>query len=178
MGRSARLIVSERAQVCVSQRGVMRISGWIVLLIVAQGVAACSGSGSLSAPLAPSIVPQSAPIPIHLAVFTDPASGFSTTDVRDVQEQIVRVNTANEAIWTVDGTRFSGYRVNGNQIRGPGHDDWFQIRFGTKNGEQRAYLGWSDDWCHCPGYPATIADIEVVGGQLIITATDVLVPGS
>ena len=155
-----------------------------VLLVLAPVLAGCGGSDSSSTPLAPSAVPQLAPspapqpAPIHLAVFTDPASGFSTSDVRDVQEQVVRVNTANEAIWTADGTRFSGYRVNGNQIRGPRHDDWFQVRFGTKNGEQRAYLGWSDDWCHCPGYPATIADIEVVSGQLVITATDVPVPGS
>jgi hypothetical protein len=156
----------------------------IVLLVLAQALAGCGGSDSSSAPLAPSVVPQLAPspapqpTPIQLAVFTDPASGFSTSDVRDVQEQVVRVNTANELIWTADATHFSGYRVNGNQIRGPGRDDWFQVRFGTKNGEQRAYLGWSDDWCHCPGYPATIADIEVVNGQLVITATERLAPGS
>jgi hypothetical protein len=42
----------------------MRMLGWIVLLVVAQGVAACSGSDSLSAPLAPSVAPSaSSPAP-------------------------------------------------------------------------------------------------------------------
>ena len=154
----------------------------IVLLVLAQGLAGCGGFDSSSTPLAPSVVPRLAPspapqpTPIHLAVFTDSALGFATSDVRDVQEQILQFNTAGELLWSADGTRFSGYRVNGNLIRGPGADDYFQVRFGTKNGEQRAYLGWSDDWCHCPGYPRTIADIELVSGRLVITATDVPVP--
>ena len=153
-----------------------RMSGGIVLLVLAQGLAACGGSGSPAAPSAPSPVAQ--PTTIQLVVFTDPASGFSTSDVRDVQEQIVRFNTATELIWTADEGRFRGYSANGNKIRGPGRDDYFQVRFGTKNGEQRAYLGWDDDYCHCPGYPVTIVDIEVIGGLLITTATDVVVPGT
>lgn len=73
----------------------MRMSRGIVLLALAQGLTGCGGAGSSSAPSAPSSVPQPVPqpTPIQLAVFTDPASGFSTSDVRDVQEQIVRFNT-------------------------------------------------------------------------------------
>lgn len=151
----------------------------MVLLVLALGPAGCGRSAFRSTPLAPSPGPQPVPqpAPIRLAAFTDPASGFSTSDVRDVQEQIVRFNTANELIWTADGTRFPGYGILGNLIRGPGPDGYFQVRFGTRNGEHRAYLGWSDDYCHCPGYPATIADVEVVGGRLVITATNVPVPG-
>jgi len=92
-------------------------------------------------------------------VFTDWTSGFSTSDVRDVHEQIVQFNSATELIWISDRTRFTPYRVTDSLIRGPGTDDWFQIRFGTKNGERRAYLGWDDGWCHCPGAPATIVDL-------------------
>jgi hypothetical protein len=147
----------------------------IVLLMLAQVLAGCGGGGSALTPSAPSPAPP--PAPIRLAVFTDSASGFSTSDVRDVHDQIVRFNTASELIWTADETRFPGYRVNGNLVTGPGLDDYFQIRFGTNHGEPRAYLGWSDDFCHCPGYPATIIDLEVVGGRLIVTATNVPVPG-
>jgi hypothetical protein len=150
----------------------------IVLLVLTQVLLGCGGCGSGWAPSAPSPGAQPVPplVPVRLVVFTDPVSGFSTSDVRDVQDQIVRFNTASEFIWTADETRFPGYRVGGNLVRGPGPDDYFQIRFGTKDGEQRAYLGWSDDYCHCPGYPATIIDIEVVGGRLIVTATNVPVP--
>lgn len=156
----------------------------IVLPVLALGLGGC---GSSSVPSAPSPVPQatssvpevSPPSILNvLVMFTDSATGFSTSDVRDAQEQIVRFNTAGELIWTADDTRFRGYRVNGNLIWGPGRDDWFQVRFGTKNGERRAYLGFSDDVCHCPGYPATVADIEVVGGQLVISWPGVLVPGT
>jgi hypothetical protein len=131
----------------------------IVLLVLGQGLAGCGGFGFSSAPS-----PQ--PTPIQLAVFTDPASGFSTSDVRDVQQQIVGFNTAAELIWTADGTRFPGYPVNGNFIRA---DKYFLVLFGTKDGERRAFLTQSDD--------LTICDIEVVAGQLIITETSVPVPG-
>jgi hypothetical protein len=43
------------------------------------------------------------PVAPVLAVFSDPASTFMTSDVRDVQEQIVRFDTATNAlIWAAD----------------------------------------------------------------------------
>jgi hypothetical protein len=149
-----------------------------VLLGLAPFLVGCGVSDSALAPLAPSAVAQPVPVPapITLAVFTDPASGFSTSDVRDVHNQIIHFNTANELIWTADDTRFRGYRVAGDQIKGPNVDDYFQIRFGTKDGERRAYLGWSDDYCHCPGYTPSVIDVEVVAGQLMFAATNVPVP--
>jgi hypothetical protein len=145
----------------------------IVLLVLAQGLAGC-GSGASSTPSAPSPVPQ----PIPMAVFTDPASGFSTSDVRDVEEQIVRFNIANELIWTADGTRFPGYPVYDAFISAHGICSVcsLQVLFGTKDGERRAYLTWGDDYNHY--YSGTIVDIEVVGGQLAITETNALVPGT
>jgi len=110
-------------------------------------------------------------------VFTDQASGFSTSDVRDVQEQIVQFNTAAELIWTADGTRLPGYRVIANFfIPADGICAFcsFEVRFGTKGGERRAYLTF--DYHH--DNPGTIVDIEVVGGQLVMTKTDVPVPGT
>jgi len=47
-----------------------------------------------------------------LIVFTDPATGFSTSELRDVQEQVLQLNTANELIWTADGTRLPGYGID------------------------------------------------------------------
>jgi hypothetical protein len=100
-------------------------------------------------------------------VFRDPASAFSTSDVRDRQEQIVRFNTADELIWAADGTRFPGYRAIGNYLR---WDSYFEVVFVTKDGDRRAYFTVHG---HGPGDPNRICDIEVVGGQLVITETNV-----
>ena len=135
----------------------------IVLLVLAQGLAGC-GRGSSSAPSAPSPVPQVVPpAPIRDVVFTDIASGFSTSDVRDAQDQIVRFNTAGELIWTADDSRFPGLAA---------YDGSLEVRFGTKNGEPRAYLTFSMSYYHY-GPPATVIDLEVVDGKLIIIATTV-----
>jgi hypothetical protein len=100
-------------------------------------------------------------------MFIDPASTFSTSDVRDVQEQIVRFNTANDSmIWAADGHSFSGFPVSGNFVRS---DKNFQIRFGTKDAERRAYFTESAS--------GTICDIEIVNNQPIISPTNVVVPG-
>ena len=124
-------------------------------------------ASSPSAPKAPSLV-----------VFTEPQSQprFSTTDLRDAQDQIVQFNVAGELIWTADGTRLSGYRV--------GQDGWgnlqywiegkicpqgcaFVVRFGTKDGERRAYL--TVDYGH--DNPGTVVDVEVEGGALVVSQT-------
>jgi len=100
-------------------------------------------------------------------MFTDPVSGISTPDVRDVQEQIVHFNTANDSlIWTADGRSFTGYPVSGNFVRS---DKNFQILFGTKDGERRAYFTETAT--------GTLCDIEVSGNQLVISPTNVHVPG-
>jgi hypothetical protein len=96
----------------------------------------------------------------------DPGSGFSTMDVRDVQEQIVHFDTAGTLIWEADGSRFPGYPVSGNFIT---TSQRFQVRFGFKDGERRAYFTETG--------PATICDIEVRSGQLSISPTSVTVPG-
>jgi hypothetical protein len=141
----------------------------VLLLMLIEGLAGCGGSDS--APTAspsptPSPTPPS-PAPVQLAMFSDPASSFSTSDVRDVQEQIVRFDVAsNSLIWMADGRSFPGYPVSGNFVASDKH---FQIRFGTKDGERRAYFTETAS--------ATICDIEVVGGQLAIEPTTVTVPG-
>ena len=85
----------------------------IALLTFAVGLAGCGDSGP-SAPSAPGSPshPSAASTPTPksgLTVFTDGATGFSTTDLRDVQEQIVQLSSIGELIWTADGTRLPGY---------------------------------------------------------------------
>jgi hypothetical protein len=110
---------------------------------------------------APSPVPQA----ISLITFTDQASAFSTSDVRDSQEQIVRFNTAGELIWTADDRRFPGYRVTGNFIM----DGNYEVVFVTKSGERRAYFTLHG---HGPTDPNRVCDIEVIGGRVVITETN------
>ena len=83
-----------------------------LLTFAVGGLAGCGDSGP-SAPSAPGSPSQpsaaSTPAPKgELTVFTDPATGFSTTDLRDVQEQIVQLSSIGELIWTADGTRLPG----------------------------------------------------------------------
>ena len=146
----------------------MRMSTVILPVVLIAGAVGCGGSDS-----APTTPTASTPTPppagqVQLAVFTDPASSFSTSDVRDVHEQIVRFDVATNAlIWGADGRSFSGYPVSGLFIRA---DQFFQVRFGTKDGERRAYF--------TEAVATTICDVEIVGGQLVILPTTVTVPGS
>ena len=110
-----------------------------------------------------------------LRVFVDQASGFSTSDLRDAQEQIVQFNTDNELIWIADGTRLPGYSVQGNFIPAEASCQcWLAVRFGTSNGERRAYL--TADYGH--DNPGTMVDLEIAGGALVVRRTDVFVPGT
>lgn len=149
----------------------MRRSTAALLIVLIHGISACGGGSSAPAattPTTPTTPTSPVPLPVQLAMFTDSASGFATTDVRDVQDQIVRLDTANNAlIWAADGRSFSGYPVSGNFVRA---DKFFQVRFGVKDGERRAYF--------TEAVATTICDIEVVNGQLTITPTTVHVPGT
>jgi hypothetical protein len=152
-------------------------------LVLAMGVTGCDGANPVSP--APSSVPgpssSVSPSPT-LMVFTEPDTGFSTTEMRDVHEQVLQLNSANELIWTADGTRLPGYVVENAWVPGvyfihgkicaEGCD--FEVRFGTRNGERRAYL--TADYGH--DNPGTLVDVEVSGGALTVTRTSQFVPGS
>ncbi len=104
----------------------------------------------------------------NLAIFTDPDSEFSTMDVLDIDNQIVRFDAqAKTLIWAEDGSRFEDWEVEGNLL-GRGVAGAFQVRFGMVDGVQQAYFTEAG--------PATICDIEVVDGNFSIAATDTLVP--
>jgi hypothetical protein len=104
----------------------------------------------------------------NLAVFVDPDSDFSTRDVRDVDDEIVRFDTsAKTIIWAADGTAFQEglWEVDGLFLNS---DHFFQVRFGTKDGLRRAYF--------IETARGTICQIEPVGATLSISPTDVTVP--
>jgi hypothetical protein len=110
-----------------------------------------------------------------LRVFTDPSTGFSTSDVRDAQDQIVQFTSRGDLIWGADGTRFPGYVVTyENYIPCGPCDGWFEVRFGTQAGERRAYL--TVDYGH--DNPGTLVDLEVAGGALVVNRTSVFPPGT
>jgi hypothetical protein len=113
-----------------------------------------------------------------LVVFTDPSSGFSTSEVRDVQGQVVQFDQRGRLIWKADGTRLPGFpRSFGLLIVVPsGHacQCWFEVRFGTEEGERRAYL--TADYGH--DNPGTLVDLEVSGGQVFVSRSQVYPPGA
>jgi hypothetical protein len=152
----------------------------LVLIAGVQGVAACDGSRS-GVPTAPSsgAQPASPPLPAApsgLRAFVDPFSGLSTADLHDAQEQIIQVSTTDELIWVAGGEHLPGYPVRGSFILAEASSCqcWLAVRFGTKNGERRAYL--TADYGH--DNPGTVVDLEIAGGALIVRATEVFVPGT
>jgi hypothetical protein len=113
-----------------------------------------------------------------LVVFTDPSSGFSTSEVRDVHGQIVQFDQRGRLIWKADGTRLPGFPRDYGMlvVVPPGHlcQCWFEVRFGMDEGQHRAYL--TADYGH--DNPGTLVDVEVAGGQLFVSRSQVYPPGT
>jgi hypothetical protein len=81
-----------------------------------------------------------------LWVFREPDSGFSTSDLHDGQGRILQVNTAGHLIFLAEAIGLPGHSVTGGNF---GEtfipvealcSCWLEVRFGTKDGERRAYL--------------------------------------
>lgn len=151
----------------------------ISLLLVAQALAGCNDHGATPGPGAPSPLP--AP---RLVSFEESSTGFSTTDLRDADDQIVQFTVNGQLIWAADSTRLFGYYVTTvpgthgvvSYITGRicDQDCVFEVRFGTSGGERRAYL--TVDYGH--DNPGTLVDLAVVDGRLIVSPTDRFAPGS
>jgi hypothetical protein len=118
-------------------------------------------------------------------VFVDDQTGFQTSDLYDAQNQIIQFNSNRELIWSADGTRLPGYRVwyltfpNGRRyyfVEGKICEEGcgFEVRFGSENGERRAYL--TVDYGH--DNPGTMVDVDVVDGALRVTQTSDYPPGT
>ena len=106
--------------------------------------------------------------------FADPYSAFSTSDLHDAHEQVVQFSVAHELIWVADGRRLPGYAVQGNSISVPGCACTLAVRFGTQEGERRAYL--TADYIH--DNPGTLVDLSISGAALTISPTTVFAPGT
>lgn len=80
----------------------MKVLRAILTLMTIATAAACGGSDSTpTTPTTPTPPPLTQ---VQLAVFSDPESNFTTSDVRDVQGQIVRFDiTSSSLIWAADG---------------------------------------------------------------------------
>ena len=151
-------------------------AGAIVLTI---GLSLGCSNPAAPAPSAPSAVSQ--PKPSALVVYKDPLTGLSTSDVRDAQDHIVQFTTSGELVWTADGTHLPGHIAEGpgypSSSNFPGEPScqcWPVVRFGASNGERRAYL--TADYIHFN--PRTLVALEIAGGALIVSRTDVFPPGT
>jgi hypothetical protein len=96
--------------------------------------------------------------------FSDPNSGFSTTDILDVDNEVVRLDAAAQVL-VFKGQAFTGWPVSGNQF-GPNNE--FQVRFGTVGGTPHAFFTETG--------PATICDVETLNEELSISPTAMTVP--
>jgi hypothetical protein len=146
---------------------------------------ACQSPSTPSAPASQTVAPpRTPPSSSGITVFTDSMSGVSTSDLHDVNDQILQLSTAGELVWTADNTRLPGYTARTYTINGvsvhtisgnicPQGCD-FEVRFGNADGERRAYL--TVDYGH--DNPGTIVDVEVAGGQVIVNKTNVFPPGA
>jgi hypothetical protein len=130
----------------------------VALAALLIGNAGCSGDDD--SPTSPT--PQA-----QTVVFTQAATGFMTSDVRDSEGDVVRFDTAGNLIWVPTGARFSGFPATGNLL---GPTQGFEVRFGTENGTRAAYFTERG--------PSTICDIDVVNGMLNVSPTTRTVPAS
>jgi hypothetical protein len=127
----------------------------LALATLLVGVGACSDGDSPTAPT-PTLT---------LASFMDPRGGFSTTDVRDSEGDIVRFTVDGRLVWPPTMATFSGFPVTGNLI---GPTQGFEIRFGTEGGQRRAYFTERG--------PGTICDIDLINGMINVSPTSQTVP--
>ena len=147
---------------------VMRTTGIVLFLAIATVHTGCGNGPAMTSPS-----------PVHhaaaLARFLDPDSEFTTTDVRDAQGEILQFSTDGELVWTADGSRYPGYIADGRVITaGKIAGCYFYVRFGTRDGERRAYLTWSEPVT--AERPATLLDVAVIGGVVVVHDTDIVVP--
>ena len=139
-----------------------RWTPWLLVISLA-GLAGCGDTGLTT----DSTPPPPPPAPgDSFAVFIDPNSDFQTVNVRDSENDIVRFDTAENAlVWTQSDLLFDGWIVEGNFL-GAGRP--YLVRFGTVNGETRAYFTETGR--------GTLCELSVTNNELFIAPTDLLPP--
>jgi len=134
------------------------------------GTGLTAGSCASAPPIPlPSPSPTPAPSEVgELAVFDDPDSDFTTTDVYDIDGDIVQFDIdRNVLIWKATGREYTSWQVQEYDLVGNGR---YRVRFGSEGGVQRAY--WTEVG------PATVCDLRIgeLFGSLLIFATTNPVP--
>ncbi len=103
-----------------------------------------------------------------LAVFTDPDDAtFSTSDVRDVDGEVVQFNTETSSIIWTDGMTYQDglWSVSGNLLTDTA---FFQVSFGSEGGERRAYITESST--------GTVCDVTLFDDDIRVFQTSTPVP--
>jgi hypothetical protein len=98
--------------------------------------------------------------------FTDPSSGFSTDEVRDVDREVVRFDARLGAmVWAATGDAVSGWTTSSADLSWSRSGVAFRVRFGTEQGERRAYFTETGS--------GTICNLNILGPeQLTIFGTN------
>jgi len=115
-----------------------------------------------------------------LQTFQEADTGFSTSDLYDAEGEVVQINTAGHLIFPADGIGLPGHAVTGGnsgEIYIPVEalcSCWLEVRFGTKDGERRAYL--TAEYGH--NNPGTLVDVGVSNGGLVVSRTTQYPPGT
>jgi hypothetical protein len=110
-------------------------------------------------------------------IFTDAATGFATSDLRDAQDHVVRIDADGYLIWGETGTALGGFSVRGMTINMSADHACactLEVRFGTENGERRAYL--TADYGHSD--LGTMVDLALAGNTLTVSRSVRYPPGT
>ena len=154
--------------------GNARLARLIVVLVV-LGTGGCESrtpqrSAFLSPTAGPSEVASSS-----LVQFVDGPSGFSTSEVRDGGGHILQFSKSGDLIWP-DATRIPGYPQVGSVTIGAQAlcECWLEVRFGTDEGERRAYL--TIDYGH--SNPGNLIRLDLENSRLVVSETVTYPPGT
>jgi hypothetical protein len=94
------------------------------------------------------------------AIFMDPTTGFATDEVRDADREIVHFEPGIGAMVSREsGDSVSGWSVNGIELRWSRSGVPFRVRFGTEQGERRAYFTEAG--------PGTICNLSLTGPDVL-----------
>ena len=143
------------------------------LLVCCAALLACAGEADEPAPAGNvEVLPLAGDdgVPAAFVTFVDEASGLGTQDVRDATREIVRFDAAHASmVLLATGDAVAGWTATGNALSWSRSGVEFQVRFGTEDGERRAFFTET--------IAGTICDLRLYApGQLGISGTNELPP--
>lgn len=113
--------------------------------------ASAAGSDTSETPSADDLSPEADPA---LVRFVDPTTGFETHEVYDANRDIVHFDAEQGAmVWAASGDPVSGWTISGADLSWDRSGVAFRVRFGTEDGERRAYFTETD--------AGTICDLDI-----------------